>query len=73
MKIIILEAGDVCQYENCEEPATAIACGRELPIGLVGHPEPNVYCSKHAREVVEEDAPVIYECCPNCACKFSVC
>lgn len=70
--LCILQAGDVCQFEGCEETATAVACGRELPRDMVGHPTPQVYCQKHSELVSDEHSPEYTEHCPNCGCHFGV-
>ena len=54
----------VCQFEDCEQPAKAIACGRNR------HPNPGCYCEAHANAVVDEDDPEYGTRCPNCGCLF---
>ena len=66
-----LMKGSLCEHEDCDRPATAIACGRRYG-NLPGHPEPGVYCELHANEVVGEGSPEYVDDCPNCGCGFGV-
>lgn len=63
-KMIELTEGAKCSFENCDKPATTIACGK------TGHPEPALYCKTHATAVKNEDSPEYTEVCPNCGCQF---
>ena len=61
--------GQICQFGDCSEPATAIAMGRtyyENGHGL------GWYCSAHADKVSDEGHPEYQEHCPNCGCRFGV-
>lgn len=65
-----------CAYENCEEEATTLACGRkEYPWNKERkreHPTVAKYCPIHAYEVADERSPEYHTECPNCGCKFGV-
>lgn len=63
---MITEVSGQCQYENCTEAATSIACGRHY------HADVGCYCDKHADLVVDENCPEYHENCPNCGCRFGV-
>jgi hypothetical protein len=69
----IVKVEGKCQYGDCDQDATDIACGRkDWHSGIAGHPEPAVYCNKHARDVAFENSPEYIEDCPNCGCKFGI-
>ena len=55
-----------CQYPECDQPATCIACRRSCE-GAVA-----CYCLKHALVVQDEGDPEYLETCPNCGCMFGV-
>lgn len=67
-----LMKGTLCEYENCDHPATVIACGRNAYSDRLGHPEPGVYCDLHAAKVTDERCPEYVDSCPNCGCGFGV-
>jgi hypothetical protein len=66
-------AAKTCAFENCEAPATELACGRK---GFFdrgdSHPVPAHYCATHAKVVVGEQSPEYDAECPNCGCTFGV-
>lgn len=53
-----------CQFDGCDKPATAIACGRNQ--------KPKKYCDAHAEVVSDEGSPEYSETFPNCGCQFGV-
>ncbi len=62
-----------CHWEDCEEAATHIACGRShMWRGEQGHPSPSNYCESHAEQVANEGVPEYKSECPNCSCQFGV-
>ena len=63
-----------CAFEDCTEPATGMACGRDLSRynEKKGHPAPAWFCEKHARVVTNENNPEHIVDCPNCRCRFGV-
>lgn len=62
-----------CQYEDCDAPATRIACGRESYMAEAKrHPNPAVYCDVHASMVTDEGYPEYGHTCPNCGCESGV-
>lgn len=61
-----------CQFDECEQPATEIACGRDGCGDRKGHPEPGVYCKAHADVIANENNPEYWDQCPNCGCRFGV-
>lgn len=74
---MIIEISGYCQYEDCEQPATVIACGRRAwknddPDKDEGHPIPGCYCLTHGRLVSDERAPEYTDECPNCGCMFGI-
>jgi hypothetical protein len=70
---MIIKIKGKCAFENCDEDATAVVCGREsYPAGRHYHPKPACYCDKHAVEVVDEGWPEYDAKCPNCGCLFGV-
>jgi hypothetical protein len=74
MKIIVMP-GDKCAFEDCDKPATEIACGRSYEWdddNTKGHAGVAVYCLDHARIVSDEHSPEYIENCPNCGCHFGV-
>ncbi len=67
---MIVEITGTCQYENCNKPATTIACGHCR--ANIGHPIPACYCDDHAAKVGNEGSPEYTVDCPNCGCRFGV-
>lgn len=70
----VLKDDDKCSFEDCDAPATGIACGRSSSFRGRdnGHPDPAVYCDTHARMVADEDSPEYISDCPNCGCTYGV-
>ena len=62
----------LCDWVDCEEDATQIACGRNSRRGNDGHPRSGLYCQAHAIEVADEDSPEYINECPNCGCLSGV-
>lgn len=63
-----------CEYEDCNELAEFLACGRKDRYGGEGGGRPGVgvYCGFHSRYVMEEGMPEYTVGCPNCDCGFGV-
>jgi len=63
-----------CAFEDCNNEATVLACGRDYSDVRKGtyHPKPNYYCAKHAELVADEGSPEYHDVCPNCGCTFGV-
>jgi len=73
--ILILQDGQLCQWEGCFNYAVTIACGRSgfsRDGAQEGHPDPGFYCYAHANKVVDEQAPEYGADCPNCGCEFGI-
>lgn len=68
--IIEIPKNSICNFQHCEQPATHIACGRN--VGENTHPKPAVYCEEHANDVADEGYPEYHDNCPNCGCFFGV-
>jgi hypothetical protein len=72
---MITKIKGTCQYENCGQPATHIACAQEaacLMAGVKYRDKPRCFCQKHAEAVSVQTHPE-YTCeCPNCHCIFGV-
>ncbi len=62
----------VCAYEDCNRPATILACGRSGYNDDKGHPKPAYYCDEHANLVADEHDPEYVVYCPSCECRFGV-
>lgn len=68
---MIVEIKGTCEYEDCNEPATQIACGRISYLSHTGH-NLGCYCEYHSEIVADEDDPEYVVYCPNCGCAFGV-
>lgn len=66
MMIIEIPKNAICTFQDCDKPATAIACGRS------DYQKPNVFCEEHAYEVADEQYPEYHDNCPNCGCEFGI-
>lgn len=69
---MIVEISGTCKYEDCDQPATVVACGRKRYSDEKGHPTPACYCRTHASVVNDEGNPEYVDTCPNCGCEFGV-
>ena len=69
---MIFEITGQCAFEDCDQPATVVACGRKRWDKDEGHPHAACYCRTHANEVVDEGSPEYSADCPNCGCEFGV-
>ena len=51
----------ICEYEDCQKEATDLVYSRKLDKVIET-------CSRHTREVVDEENPEYVETCPHCGC-----